>query len=183
MTTDSIDTGNLFENPPEFIVGDDDILDVTITVDYGVLYLDGRTINTRLLNGIAPGPTLRVKAGTYMKVLFVNDLVAQNTSVHEHNAYQSPDTSNLHFHGPFISGELPSDDVTQGISPGDSYQYLTTFPEEHMPGTFWIHPHYHGSTTIQVSGGAAATLIVDDPEGYLSDQVANATEYRKVLLK
>ena len=68
-----------------------------------------------------------------------------------------------------------------GISAGDAYQYQTVFPEEHMPGTFWIHPHYHGSTTLQVSGGTAAALIVDDPVGYLPSQVENAEEYRKVF--
>ena len=124
---------------------------------------------------------LRLNPGNLLKVNFNNNLVEQATRVVDHNSFQLPDTSNLHFHGPFISGELPSDDVTMGIPAGDSYQYQTVFPEEHMPGTFWIHPHYHGSTTLQVSGGTAAALIVNDPVGFLPSQVENAEEYREVF--
>lgn len=39
-----------------------------------------------------------------------------------------------------------------------------------------MHPHRHGSTTLQVGGGAASVMIVEDPEGFLPLQIANATE-------
>jgi FtsP/CotA-like multicopper oxidase with cupredoxin domain len=32
-------------------------------------------------------------------------------------------------------------------------------------GTFWYHPHHHGSTALQVGGGAAGVLIVEDEDG------------------
>lgn len=46
-----------------------------------------------------------------------------------------------------------------------------------MPiGTHWIHPHRHGSGTIQVAGGAASVLIVEDEAGDVPPEVANAEE-------
>ncbi|MGE3594205.1 MAG: multicopper oxidase domain-containing protein [Dehalococcoidia bacterium] len=34
-------------------------------------------------------------------------------------------------------------------------------PQPHPPGTFWYHPHCHGSTHMQVSSGMAGFLIVE----------------------
>ena len=82
----------------------------------------------------------------------------------------------MHFHGLHVSGELPSDDVTHSVNPGESYSYLTTLPDSHMGGTHWQHPHKHGSTTLQVAGGALQAIIVEDEDGFLPDQVANARE-------
>ena len=169
-----------FQNPPE-VRSVDGILETTINIQYATISLNQNTINTRLLNGILPGTTLRLDAGDLLKVNFNNNLVQQTTRVVQHNAFQTPDTSNLHFHGPFISGELPSDDVTMAVPAGQSYQYQTVFPVEHMPGTFWIHPHYHGSTSLQVSGGTAAALIVNDPAGYLPTEIESARELVMVI--
>jgi FtsP/CotA-like multicopper oxidase with cupredoxin domain len=106
--------------------------------------------NTRLLNGQMPGPTIRVKAGDEMRILFKNKLQQQDTRVTTENKFSYPDSSNLHFHGSHVSGELPSDDVTYKVDPGDEYQYETHYPENHMPGTHWLHPHVHGSGALQV---------------------------------
>ncbi|HEX2280335.1 MAG TPA: hypothetical protein VHG52_01110, partial [Thermomicrobiales bacterium] len=34
-------------------------------------------------------------------------------------------------------------------------------PQPHPPGTFWYHPHCHGSTHMQVSSGMAGFLIIE----------------------
>lgn len=182
VATTALAQTQTFQNPP-VIQSANGVLDTTISMEYATLTHGDNVITTRLLNGIQPGPTLRLEAGDRLKVFFENNLEEQATRVVQHNAYQTPDTSNLHFHGPYISGSLPSDDVTMGLHAGETYQYDTMFPAEHLPGTHWIHPHYHGSTSLQVSGGAAATLIVNDPAGFLPDQIANADEYRLVYLK
>ena len=91
-----------FSNPPE-IQSSNGVLDTTISMEYSELTLGGNTLQTRLLNGIAPGPTLRLNPGDRLKVFFENNLEEQATAVENHNAYQLPDTSNLHFHGPYIS--------------------------------------------------------------------------------
>jgi FtsP/CotA-like multicopper oxidase with cupredoxin domain len=33
-------------------------------------------------------------------------------------------------------------------------------PEDHPAGTFWYHPHKHGSTSIQVGSGMAGALVI-----------------------
>ena len=43
-------------------------------------------------------------------------------------------------------------------------------------GTHWIHPHHHGSGTLQVGGGAATVLIVEDAPGEVPPEVAQAEE-------
>ena len=48
--------------------------------------------------------------------------------------------------------------------------------KDHMPGTHWLHPHRHGSTALQVGGGAASALIVEDPPGTLPSEVEGAPE-------
>jgi FtsP/CotA-like multicopper oxidase with cupredoxin domain len=53
---------------------------------------------------------------------------------------------------------------------------MTTLPSGHMPGTHWLHPHRHGSTSLQVGGGAMLAIIVEDEDGTLPSQVQNARE-------
>ena len=81
--------------------------------------------------------------------------------------YRMSDTSNLHLHGVHISPKEPQDFVKLQIEPGMGYDYEYKIPANHMPGSFWLHTHFHGSTTIQVGGGAALALIIADPIGYL----------------
>ena len=50
------------------------------------------------------------------------------------------------------------------VPPQSSYQCETEFPDNHLPGTHWIHHHVYGSSTVEVDGGAAMTLIVRDPD-------------------
>lgn len=66
-----------------------------------------------------------------------------------------------------MPGDVPSDSVTRVIYPighgGPTRAfYYTAIPAKHMPGTHWMHPHRHGSTTLQVGGGASAAIIVED---------------------
>lgn len=35
-------------------------------------------------------------------------------------------------------------------------------PCDHVGGTYWYHPHHHGSTSLHMGGGAMGVLIVDD---------------------
>lgn len=92
------------------------------------------TFHTRLFDGRLPGPTLAIRRGEWLRINFQNELTPQPDANHNHNEFSSPDTSNLHFHGAHVSGELPSDDVTYPIPPQQSFQYQSFFPEFHMPG-------------------------------------------------
>ena len=86
----------------------------------------GKTYVKRLAyNGMIPGPMLRVKQGSEIKVKLIND-----TDV---------DTS-LHSHGLRLDSK---NDGIPGISqppilPGQSFTYTLSFPDS---GFFWYHPH------------------------------------------
>ncbi|MET1077198.1 MAG: multicopper oxidase domain-containing protein [Pseudomonas sp.] len=68
--------------------------------------------------------------------------------------------TNLHSHGLWINPAGNSDNVLVSINPGVDFQYEYNIPPDHPAGTFWYHPHKHGSTAIQVSSGMAGALIV-----------------------
>jgi len=137
--------------------------------------------NARLLNGILPGPTIKVNAGDTLRILYKNEMEDQGLPVGELNTFRYMDYTNLHFHGGHLSGDLPSDDIRLNIPPGSSYQFETKFPESHLPGTHWVHPHVHGSAALHVSNGAALALIVKDPPNYLPPVIDTAEEILMVI--
>jgi len=93
------------------------------------------------------------------------------------NAYpHDADVTNLHFHGAFASPNSPGDNVLVAVPAGGTHDYELEFPEEHMPGTLWIHPHHHGSSGLHTGGGAACAVILKDPPGTLSDALENMSD-------
>jgi len=161
------------------------------TNDVYVLTLDKATHETkstkmqsRLYNGKLPGRTIKIKPGDTLKVLFKNDLALQDgtTSCYDDdgvatNVWCEPDHSNLHYHGFQGSGEKPSDDSELVIAPGSSYSYKSVFTHDHLPGTHWVHAHPHGASRLQVGGGAAFALIVEDHETFpIPKEVKHATD-------
>jgi FtsP/CotA-like multicopper oxidase with cupredoxin domain len=68
--------------------------------------------------------------------------------------------TNLHTHGLWVSPAGNSDNVLVSIEPGQKFQYQYKIPADHPAGTFWYHPHRHGSGFVQVGSGMAGALIV-----------------------
>ncbi len=68
-----------------------------------------------------------------------------------------------------------SDNVFRSMEPGQAYDIEIAIPTDHTAGTYWYHPHQHGSADIQITGGMAGALII---EGDFDDvpEVAAATE-------
>ena len=58
----------------------------------------------------------------------------------------------------------PSGDRRQRLAhmePGQSYDIEIAVPADHTRGTYWYHPHHHGSADVQISSGMAGALIVE----------------------
>ena len=55
---------------------------------------------------------------------------------------------------------------------------MYTIPCDHAGGTFWYHPHHHGSTSLQMGGGAMGALIIEDRADVhgIPDQIADMPE-------
>jgi len=69
-------------------------------------------------------------------------------------------TTNLHTHGLHVSPKCNSDNVFVDVQPGCGFSFEFKIPKSHPAGTYWYHPHVHGSTAVQVSSGAEGALII-----------------------
>ena len=125
-------------------------LDVTLRAAAGVA-LDGRSTQALGYNGSSPGPTLVVHPGDVLRVRLENGL---------------SEPTNLHTHGLHVSPEGTGDNVFRTVEPGTSADYEFRIPDDHPTGTFWYHPHHHGTVADQVFGGLFGALLVvgtDEP--------------------
>ena len=135
----------------------------------------------RTYNEMAPGPTIHVIPGGTMELELINCL-HEPLGFDEHNSFSTPNTTNIHTHGPHISGKYPGDDIFMNLGPNSSMHFEYAFPSNHMPGTHWIHPHFHGSTSLQTGQGVAGMLIVDPPDNYhIPDEIKNMPEVRMMV--
>jgi len=137
-----------------------------------------RTFQTRTYNGLIGGPTLRLRPGDRMRVNVVNQLPPnpdENAPMVDHNVPNRFNTTNLHTHGLHVSPQGNSDNIFVEIKPGDSFQYEYQLPPDHPAGTYWYHPHRHGSTLQQVIGGMAGALIIDGDFAQIPE-IANARD-------
>ena len=108
-------------------------------------------------------PTIEAKPGDTIKISLHDALDPQpgcEKSVPNINIPHCFNSTNLHTHGLWVSPESPSDNVLLTLLPGKTEEYVYTVPADHPGGTLWYHPHNHGSTALQVGGGAAGALII-----------------------
>lgn len=167
---------------PEVRQSVDGLLETTLTVAPFEYVGPHVTIMTRAFDGMLPGPTLMIRAGDALRILVDNTLGTQypyNESMH--NTFHFPNTTNLHTHGLHIGSETPGDNVFDHIEPLSQRQYEYEIISDHAAGTHWYHPHYHGSTMLQVAGGMAGVLIVQDEPGSLPPEIEAMTEVVMIL--
>ena len=92
------------------------------------------------------GPIFRVRQGQHIRIHFVNEL---------------PEASIVHWHG-LLLPEAMDAHPSYAIASGETYTY--DFEVVNRAGTYWYHPHPHGSTATQVYNGLAGLFIVADDE-------------------
>jgi FtsP/CotA-like multicopper oxidase with cupredoxin domain len=156
-------------------------LRTTLHVRYAYKDIGGYRLSLRSYEGTIPGPTLRVRPGDVLRIRLVNDLPPNPDPVplnmilpHHFN------TTNFHFHGAHVSPGGISDNIFRSMEPGQSYDIEIAIPKDHPSGTYWYHPHHHGSADVQITGGMAGALIVEDDFDDVPE-IAAATE-RLLLL-
>jgi FtsP/CotA-like multicopper oxidase with cupredoxin domain len=103
-------------------------------------------------NGSTPGPVLRVRQGTPLRVVLENRLT---------------ETTTIHWHGirlPIAMDGVPG--ISQPpVAPGERFVYEFTPPDA---GTYWYHPHSH--SLQQIGRGLAGALIVEEREPVAVDR-------------
>jgi FtsP/CotA-like multicopper oxidase with cupredoxin domain len=157
----------------------------TLEIGEATLTVGGETITTRVYRvpgqpGTIPGPTLHMTPGQKYVLKFRN-VLPYEAPVAAHNVFKDPNVSNLHTHGLHISGESPGDDVTRSFEGTAGGDFVYDILPDHMGGTFWYHAHHHGSTYLQVSGGAFGMIVIDDGEDGIPASVA-AMEERQLVI-
>jgi FtsP/CotA-like multicopper oxidase with cupredoxin domain len=108
-------------------------------------------------------PTVEIFPGETVRVTLNNQLPAEPNCAAPGQDVNRPhcfNRTNLHSHGLWITPSGNGDNVLLSINPGVSFQYEYNLAPDHPAGTFWYHPHRHGSTALQVASGMAGVLIV-----------------------
>ena len=155
--------------PQRSVLRNADELKLSLDVKYAVNEIFNPTtgkddkVCLRSYNGQLAGETIRVKPGDTLRVDFMNDLPL-DPCVEPQGAHTIPtcfNTTNLHVHGLHVSPAGNSDNVLLELGPGTPMQYEFDIGKDHPAGTFWYHPHRHGSTALQVASGMSGALIVE----------------------
>jgi FtsP/CotA-like multicopper oxidase with cupredoxin domain len=165
---------------PEVRAAENGVLETALRVDYAYHDIGGYRLSMRTYEGGIPGPTLRAKPGDTLRIRLRNDLPpdrdpapADMTLPHQFN------TTNFHFHGGHVSPDGISDNVFRQMRPGESHDIEITIPADHTSGTYWYHPHKHGSADVQITSGMFGALIV---EGDFDDVPEIAAAEERVLI-
>ena len=140
-------------------------------------------------------PTIRTKPGDTVRVTLNNTLEPQpDCKPPNINTPHCFNSTNLHSHGLWVSPSGNSDNVLITIRPKVAFEYEYNIPATHPAGTFWYHPHLHGSTALQVASGMAGALIIHgdrpptpsrngDIDTLLRDETGTAYRERLVLFQ
>ncbi len=150
--------------------GTDDVAyDLPIDYQEGSIYnpATGKhdKVNLRAYNGKFIAPAVIMNPGQTVRFNLINKLRVPevNCARADMNTPAPPtcfNETNLHSHGLWISPTGNSDNVLLSIDPGVAFEYEYNVPADHPAGTFWYHPHTHGSTAMQVASGMSGALIV-----------------------
>lgn len=186
----------LFQNPPES-TSQNGVLNTTLNVQYTDpqnISIGGCPVKLRTFNGQLVGPTLRVKQGDVINLLLNNKLpkespgeVQAQFDQEKNSAYLdakpgSFNTTNMHYHGLHVSPTGNSDNVLLAIPPQNKFPYEVKLPGNHPIGSYWYHPHTHGSTSIQVGSGMAGAIVIEDNPATTPKALLAANANEKILV-
>jgi FtsP/CotA-like multicopper oxidase with cupredoxin domain len=137
-------------------------LRTTLRVQYAWKDVGGYRLYLRTYEGMIPGPTLRVRPGDVLRIDLVNDLPPNRDPMPAYvDQAHHLNTTNFHFHGSHVSPGGIADNVLRSMEPGRSYKIEIAIPPDHTAGTYWYHPHHHGSADVQVASGMAGAVIIE----------------------
>jgi FtsP/CotA-like multicopper oxidase with cupredoxin domain len=168
---------------PKNLYSEHGVLKVDLSV-HDFREADGSTRYCYLLPDGSESPTLRLHPGDLLILRLKNELTDpdagsdQAHSAHAHHGRTAGGgdpcssgtmtavSTNLHFHGLTVPPVCHQDDVLKtSIQPGDApFEYRLRIPADEPPGLYWYHPHIHGFSSKQVTGGASGAMIIEGLE-------------------
>ncbi|MGH8075901.1 MAG: multicopper oxidase family protein [Lysobacter sp.] len=176
--SDAVDAGDMQVQSVSTADGHVPVLNHEARLTLDIAYTDSKIFNpstnrfdhVRLRSYRSPGttpsvpfvaPTISVSPGETVRVTLNNKLPDEGNCMPANiNTPHCFNSTNLHAHGLWVSPSGNSDNVMLTVRPGVSFEYEYNIPADHPAGTYWYHPHLHGSTALQVSSGMAGALII-----------------------
>ncbi len=146
---------------PDVLRSHNGSLHVTLEAAYATTKIGNDPVHLRLYNGRLVGPTLRVRPGDTIYLTLKNSMPVEGWLPNMMNILNLFNTTNIHFHGLEVSPDGISDNVLIELGPHATQRYEVHIPPDHPCGTFWYHPHRHGSTAGDVASGMSGALIVE----------------------
>jgi FtsP/CotA-like multicopper oxidase with cupredoxin domain len=147
---------------PEVRQSKNGLLDTRLRAEYAHFTIGDDLVYLRTWEGRLVGPTLRVNPGDMLKVRVLNCLPPDLPTMHvpDMNRAHGINVTNLHTHGLHVSPSGNADNVFVEVDSGVEFPYEYQIENDHPEGTFWYHPHKHGSSGVQLGSGMAGALIV-----------------------
>ena len=166
---------------PEVRASTDGELRSDLRVAYAYHDIGGYRLSMRAYEGSIPGPTLRVQPGDTLRLTLHNNLPPnRDPALLDGDLPHHFNTTNIHVHGLHVSPEGISDNIFRSMEPGQAYEIEIAIPADHPRGTYWYHPHHHGSADVQITSGMAGALLVGDDFADVPE-IAAATERVLIL--
>jgi FtsP/CotA-like multicopper oxidase with cupredoxin domain len=107
----------------------------------------GQNTTALAINGMMPGPTIRLRRGERFEAIVRNQLPSQDLV--------------LHWHG-LLAPASRDGHPNQGVAAGNSYEVAFDIAQD--PSLCWYHAHTHDHTAEQVYKGLAGLFLIEDPE-------------------
>ena len=122
--------------------------------------------STRILayNGTTPGPMIEAFEGDQVRLTFINRLGEDST---------------VHWHGMPVPASQDGNPMDP-VAAGSQRDYAFVLPAG-SAGSYWYHPHVHGTTHEQVFRGLASAFVVrarSDPFAALPERIVFITDLR-----
>jgi suppressor of ftsI len=140
---------------PDIIDSRNGLLQVTLTQAPARITVAGRSFTSNVFNGQYIPPVLRMRRGDRLELQLVNRIGPADIQI------DTPQSTNLHYHGMVVPPGAPGDDVFLNVGAGASYDYTWKVPPDHAQGTHWYHPHSHGLVEPQILSGMSGMLVID----------------------
>ncbi|WP_326525359.1 copper resistance system multicopper oxidase [Sphingomonas sp.] len=138
--------------------------DIDLRIAHQMLTVDGRESHAIGINGTVPGPLIRLREGTKVRLNVRNEL---------------DEDSSIHWHGlllPFQMDGVPGVSFP-GIAPRSTFAY--EFPIV-QAGTYWYHSH----SGLQEQMGHYGPIVIDpagaDPVGYDREHVIVLSDFSRL---
>jgi len=156
---------SVFKNPKMYCPDENGNLKISLTVKTQTWKTNVFEFQTRSYDGEFPGPSIIVAPGSMLKIKIINQLepTVYDAATSHNDQHPEINATNLHLHGLHVSPSGKGDNVLDLVAkPGETLEQFFQIPTDHHSGTFWYHPHVHGSGALQVEGGMAGALIILD---------------------